>query len=54
MAKSKILKLSFHVQALIEANDGLVDGPGAYTEEAQLMGSCIHLLLQSVLAILSW
>ena len=41
-------------QALMEANDGIIDGPGAYTEEAQLMGSCLHLLLQAILAVLSW
>ena len=41
-------------QALTEANDGVHDGPGSHTEEAQLMASCLHLLLQTMAIIFSW
>ena len=42
------------VQTLMAANDGLIDGPGSHTAEAQLIGSCFHLLLEALLALFSW
>ncbi|KAK2186158.1 hypothetical protein NP493_212g05055 [Ridgeia piscesae] len=41
-------------QTLMAANDGLIDGPGSHTQEAQLIGSCFHLLLEALLALFSW
>ena len=45
---------SAYFQALIEQNDGLMDGPGSNTEEAQLMGRCLELLLQAMCSLFSW
>ncbi|XP_077977229.1 Fanconi anemia group D2 protein-like [Glandiceps talaboti] len=41
-------------QALIADNDGLVDGPGMHTEEAQLMARCFQLLLRALMSLFSW
>ena len=41
-------------QAFIEANDGMVDGPFAITEEGLVMSSCFHLSLQVLAALFSW
>ena len=51
----KCWKTSFcFTQTLMAANDGLIDGPGSHTAEAQLIGSCFHLLLEALLALFSW
>ena len=51
----KCCKTSFcSTQTLLAANDGLIDGPGSHTAEAQLIGSCFHLLLEALLALFSW
>ena len=39
---------------MIAENDGVIDGPGSCSPEAQLMGSCFQLLLQALLSIFSW
>ncbi|XP_038054583.1 Fanconi anemia group D2 protein-like isoform X2 [Patiria miniata] len=41
-------------QALVEQNDGVVDGPGANTPEYHKMATCLHLLLKSLLSLFSW
>ncbi|XP_055999179.1 Fanconi anemia group D2 protein-like isoform X3 [Ostrea edulis] len=41
-------------QTLIVENDGLIDGPGSNSAEAQTVGSCFHLLLQSLQTIFAW
>ena len=41
-------------QALMAENDGLIDGPGWNSDEAQLMGECLHLLLSTLLTLISW
>ncbi|XP_070557572.1 Fanconi anemia group D2 protein-like isoform X2 [Ptychodera flava] len=41
-------------QALMADNDGLIDGPGMHTDEAQLIARCFHLLLQSLNSLFSW
>ncbi|XP_078340386.1 Fanconi anemia group D2 protein-like [Crassostrea virginica] len=41
-------------QTLMVENDGLIDGPGSNTEEARNVGSCLHLLLQSLHTLFSW
>jgi len=41
-------------QALIAQNDGLIDGPGHNTSEAQNMASCFHLLFNSLQTLFGW
>lgn len=41
-------------QTLIVENDGLIDGPGCNTPEAQTVGVCFHLLLQALQTIFAW
>lgn len=41
-------------QTLIVENDGLIDGPGCNTPEAQTVGMCFHLLLQALQTIFAW
>ncbi|KAL9960552.1 hypothetical protein ACROYT_G034027 [Oculina patagonica] len=41
-------------QALIAQNDGLIDGPGHNTSEAQTMASCFHLLFNCLQTLFAW
>ncbi|XP_072026579.1 Fanconi anemia group D2 protein-like [Amphiura filiformis] len=41
-------------QALIEQNDGLMDGPGSNTPESQIMGRCLELLLRCMCSLFAW
>uniref|UniRef100_A0ABM0MZN2 Fanconi anemia group D2 protein-like n=1 Tax=Saccoglossus kowalevskii TaxID=10224 RepID=A0ABM0MZN2_SACKO len=41
-------------QAIIADNDGLLDGPGMFTDESQLMSKCFQLLLQALMSLFSW
>ncbi|XP_041347848.1 LOW QUALITY PROTEIN: Fanconi anemia group D2 protein-like [Gigantopelta aegis] len=41
-------------QTMINDNDGLIDGPGYDGDDAVLMTSCFHLLLQSLTSLFSW
>ena len=49
-----IIKLYSLMQKLISDNDGMVDGPGYNSEEAQIMTLCYQYLLQSLSSIVSW
>lgn len=46
--------ICLYFQQQIEANDGLVDGPGRYSKESGQMASCYHLLMKSILSFYSW
>ena len=35
-------------------NDGLIDGPGHNTAEAQTMASCFHLLFNCLQTLFAW
>lgn len=41
-------------QDQIADNDGLVDGPGRFSQDSVTMASCLQLLLQCILSLLSW
>lgn len=41
-------------QALVAQNDGLMDGPGHNTAEAQVMASCYHLLFNCLQTLFAW
>ncbi|XP_064631858.1 Fanconi anemia group D2 protein-like [Lineus longissimus] len=41
-------------EELLVRNDGVVDGPGSRSEMALYMGSCMRLLFQTILSVLSW
>ncbi|XP_053376879.1 Fanconi anemia group D2 protein-like [Mercenaria mercenaria] len=41
-------------QTLIADNDGMLDGPGSHSPEAQMSAVCFQQLLQALLSIFSW
>lgn len=49
-----IFFITFNLQALVAQNDGLMDGPGHNTAEAQVMASCYHLLFNCLQSLFAW
>ncbi|CAH1783101.1 unnamed protein product [Owenia fusiformis] len=41
-------------QTMIAENDGVLDGPGCHSDEANTMARCYHHILQIMLSLLSW
>jgi len=41
-------------QALMAQNDGMIDGPGHNTPEAQIMSSCFHLIFNCLQTLFAW
>ena len=49
-----LISVTFNWQALVAQNDGLMDGPGYNTDEAQVMASCYHLLFNCLQTLFAW
>lgn len=46
--------ISGHFQQLMEASDGIMDGPTLFTELALRLSHCYQLLLRVLNAVISW